>query len=78
MVFRLADFDDFLAIAEGCEGVFYRAEASGKKVRLTTYAGRVFWQSELEQDNLNQYLDKLGDLRAKQVLEDVEIERIFR
>lgn len=78
MVFRLADFDDFLAIAQGCESIFYRAEANGKKVRLTTYAGRVFWQRELEQESLNQYLDKLGELRAKQVLEDVEIERIFR
>jgi hypothetical protein len=78
MVFRLADFDDFISIGQGCESVFYRAEQNGKKVKLTAYAGRVFWQHELESEELNQYLDKLGELRAKQVLEDVEIERIFR
>ena len=78
MVVRLADFEDFLTIAQGCESIFYRAETNGKKVRLTTYAGRVFWQREVEQENLNQFLDRLGELRAKQGLEDVEIERFFR
>ena len=78
MVFRLADFDDFLSIAQGCESIFYRTEGNGKRVKLTTYAGRVFWQHELAQEELNGFLDRLGELRAKQVLEDVEIERIFR
>ncbi len=79
MVFRLEDFDDFVDCAKGCQYVFYMRQHAKGGMRIVAHAGRVYWSGVVgdgkEQEKVEEELRALG---AKQILEDVPQEQVFR
>jgi hypothetical protein len=83
LVFKLRDFDDFLSCAKCCDQVFFMKEVKGGRIRITAYAGRVWWEGyfENEGEDLRRrgiIEEELEELHSKEVLEDTELELIFR
>lgn len=79
MVFRLEDFDDFVDCARGCQYVFFMKLQVKSGVKIIAHAGRVYWSGVLADGKSSEKVeDELRGLGAKQVLEDVPQEQVFR
>ncbi len=79
MVFRLENFDDFVDCARGCQNVFFMKQQVKGGVKVIAYAGRVYWSDVyLDGKGVEKVEDELRNLGAKQILEDVPQEQVFR
>jgi hypothetical protein len=79
MVFRLESFDDFVDCARGCQYVFFMKQQVRGGVKIVVHAGRVYWSGVLaEGEEGKKVEDELRSLGAKQILEDVPQEQVFR
>ncbi|MDG6918976.1 MAG: hypothetical protein JRN62_06020 [Nitrososphaerota archaeon] len=78
MVFRLEEFDDFVDCAKGCLYVFFMKHQVRDGVKIVAHAGRVYWSGVLKDERAQRAEDELRSLGAKQILEDVPPEQVFR
>lgn len=79
MVFRLESFDDFADCARGCQYVFFMKQQVREGVKIVAHAGRVYWSEIFVNGKSSEKVeDELRNLGAKQILEDVPQEQVFR
>jgi hypothetical protein len=79
MVFRLEDFDDFVDCARGCLYIFFMKQQVKDGVKIIAHAGRVYWSHNFaDGKGVEKVEDELRNLGAKQILEDVPQEQVFR
>jgi hypothetical protein len=79
MVFRLEDFDDFLDCARDCQYVFFMKQQVREGVKIVAHAGRVYWSDVfIDGKEVEKVEVELKNLGAKQILDDVPQEQVFR
>jgi len=73
MTYRLAKLEDFKEYAENCDIVLFRLDGG----EVTLFAGRCCFKDSLDDKGLAQLEKWLKNRKAKEVVEDLPVEKVF-